>query len=734
MAAGMAGELNEVERESFHMHFLHGASVLSKGKEGEELVAAWESVVREALEMEKPMATKALEEAVNSAEDAHFFVSVPGWMENMTRSDHLRQLGRVPPPNESNGSLPPPAPAMDEEEVARRLSQMPESFSASENWPHCASVFDKVHNQGLCGSCWAFAGVHVVESRLCIATGGAVAAQFSRGFVTSCARNNGWDFDGCRGGLGSWAWEPFASTGVPTGGQSGCVPYWATGAGVHHFEAGAAEASCPSRCSNAEYDRAMPEDSIRLPELDAPAVITVYPGPGWGWVLEVQQALMEQGMCLAGVAGGDAVFMAYRSGVYDVPCRWADCNHETVISGWGAEGPLYEGRPFHFVLHNSWGGEWGEGGKMKIAPLGLCDVVMPGVAIGSDVDWGPPLEPPPPPPDTCTADGCVPFDNDACLQATPKWGSHHDCASSTRWCDSWAKDMHRCCSLSCNVSYLTEESCDAVDAIVKGYNGTCEYPHEGSDCTIASRAFDNDACLKASFGWGPAYHCAGSTHWCDSWAKDMHRCCSLSCNVGYLAEEACEASNAMGSCQYPHEGSDRGPQGGCVFPFFFSGKRFEACTTELALPGQKRDEALSSEPLCATEVGDDLEAKAMGVCDRSCFASEWFRVTAGPCAASEGGRCLTREHYGDLEGCTVAVTSAAALHSHWFNTEKGFDILTIDGQTFSGPSDPSGWGAIIAGGHPEVISGVHVDTGSTIVWTSDEIEGAHGFKVCNFAP
>ena len=45
--------------------------------------------------------------------------------------------------------------------------------------------------------------------------------------------------------------------------------------------------------------------------------------------------------------------------------------------------------------------------------------------------------------------------------------------------------------------------------------------------------------------------------WCDSWAKDMQRCCSLSCGTDYLSEEACGTLGTSGSCVYPHAGSSR---------------------------------------------------------------------------------------------------------------------------------------------------------------------------------
>lgn len=73
---------------------------------------------------------------------------------------------------------------------------------------------------------------------------------------------------------------------------------------------------------------------------------------------------------------------------------------------------------------------------------------------------------------------CAPFDNDVCLQESNGWGRLYTCRwSSLAFCASWAKDMQRCCSLSCRTDYLTEDACDAVSA-----SGSCVYPHDGGDC------------------------------------------------------------------------------------------------------------------------------------------------------------------------------------------------------------------------------------------------------------
>ena len=65
------------------------------------------------------------------------------------------------------------------------------------------------------------------------------------------------------------------------------------------------------------------------------------------------------------------------------------------------------------------------------------------------------------------------MDSDSCLQSTPGWGSIYTCASSTSWCNMYAKDMKRCCPESCNSGPLTEVECNSLNG-----NGNCIYPND----------------------------------------------------------------------------------------------------------------------------------------------------------------------------------------------------------------------------------------------------------------
>ena len=81
------------------------------------------------------------------------------------------------------------------------LSKVPETYDTATTVPACAETVRKIHNQGTCGSCWAFGTLSGVDSRLCIASKGLFSgpkAVLSRGYMTSCSTPAG--RNGCQGG------------------------------------------------------------------------------------------------------------------------------------------------------------------------------------------------------------------------------------------------------------------------------------------------------------------------------------------------------------------------------------------------------------------------------------------------------------------------------------------------------------------------------------------------------
>ena len=68
---------------------------------------------------------------------------------------------------------------------------------------------------------------------------------------------------------------------------------------------------------------------------------------------------------------------------------------------------------------------------------------------------------------------CEPTDSDECLKNSPEWSNSRVCSGVKSYCDSWAKDVRRCCPQTCGTGLLTESQCKALDS-----KGTCTYPAE----------------------------------------------------------------------------------------------------------------------------------------------------------------------------------------------------------------------------------------------------------------
>ena len=70
---------------------------------------------------------------------------------------------------------------------------------------------------------------------------------------------------------------------------------------------------------------------------------------------------------------------------------------------------------------------------------------------------------------------------------------------------------------------------------------------------------DSDSCLEAAPAWrGWGYICTSAIDYCDSYAKDLRRCCPETCNTGVLTEDDCNALNGDGDCIYPNEAQCEG--------------------------------------------------------------------------------------------------------------------------------------------------------------------------------
>ncbi|MBK7142737.1 MAG: PKD domain-containing protein [bacterium] len=202
------------------------------------------------------------------------------------------------------------------------------ALPAAFDWRVEAGGLPPVRNQGGCGSCWAFGTVGPLECNIKIKDG--LVVNLSEQYLVSCNANG----YGCAGG---W-WEHRMHYNAPD-------PCNGTGAVLETdfpYVASDVACSCPH-----------------------PHAYTI---DGWGYigtpytmpsVTQLKQALMQYGPVSVAVSVNDA-FQAYGGGVFN-GCANGSINHAVTLVGWddNQSGGIW-------IIRNSWGSNWGEGGYMRM--------------------------------------------------------------------------------------------------------------------------------------------------------------------------------------------------------------------------------------------------------------------------------------------------------------------------------------------------------------------------------
>lgn len=199
-------------------------------------------------------------------------------------------------------------------------------------------IVSAVRNQGYCGSCWAFGTVGIMESA--IAKAGGPLTDLSEQFLVSC-NTYGW---GCGGGLTAhmWHYDKIGQNQTALGAVlESDDPYTATN----------------SSCS-IPYNHPYQLNDWQFVGTSDWSVPTVE---------QIKNAIYTYGPVTAGVCVGRA-FQSYTRGIFstDESSQCEDgsedesTNHQIILVGWNDAGG-------YWILRNSWGPYWGEGGYMRIA-------------------------------------------------------------------------------------------------------------------------------------------------------------------------------------------------------------------------------------------------------------------------------------------------------------------------------------------------------------------------------
>ena len=220
------------------------------------------------------------------------------------------------------------------------------TFSPEINWIEKGKVLP-VKDQGSCGSCWTFAATSTIEILYAIRENLSppnLVRMSEQQLVDCCTTTQS---HGCSGGIVGEAFDYAKDKGLA---RSADYPYHAM------------NEDCKDGSVKPVY------------KLDGYKNITA------GDVDEMEKMIMDRSIAI-GVAAGYFAFRFYKSGVVDRGCPDYPINHGVAIVGAGNEG----GKDY-WLVRNSWGGNWGANGYIKIARrgpgMGYCAIsACPQIAL-----------------------------------------------------------------------------------------------------------------------------------------------------------------------------------------------------------------------------------------------------------------------------------------------------------------------------------------------------------------
>merc|ERR1719384_1666878 len=390
----------------------------------------WHEIAGSELERQKPVMTSAMAASINMA-GLGFTAKMHSWLLEETVGTFHGRLGLLPTP-------PDQKDVIQSEPSGRQASgDLPVAFRAELKWPECKEAILRIHNQGHCGSCWAFGGLASLDARMCIASGGKWNAPkdiLSRLHVTSCAPDSYYQgHDGCQGGWPHWPMEMMARTGVAS---TSCLPYYIGGEGTEHFEHQDTAPPCETHCQGG-YSIPLGNDTF-----------SAAGAANYNWLTQVHGdpekirmtkfAILQDGP-VAFAFKANHEFMGYQSGVFSVCTGHDQANHAVYAFGWGVVASADGSGSVEYVeASNSWGENWGAGGHFRIHPRCITDVTIPGTmestVVGHEVgtvDADVPRDPdnelwPWPKPDECPfVDGCV-----TDLEGAGNYTQNEECVSN----------------------------------------------------------------------------------------------------------------------------------------------------------------------------------------------------------------------------------------------------------------------------------------------------------------
>ena len=243
---------------------------------------------------------------------------------------------------------------LKEEILGRQLQPLPLEWDWRKANPDCFTKYP-IKDQAYCGSCFSFATTYVLAKRFCINEknkSGLYNLDLSPQDLLECDYRH----SKCQGGVLPHTWEYLESTGVVL---ESCKPYYS---GREPPYVGSCKQFCENwRLSYTKYKARKYTMVTKYSEEDIKKEIR-FRGP--------VSSFVEAYGDLATYKGG-----IYRRSPYD---RSDPEGHAISLIGWGYDAVQ---RTNYWIVANSWGSGWGEGGYFRI-PFGECKIAI--FAIASD--------------------------------------------------------------------------------------------------------------------------------------------------------------------------------------------------------------------------------------------------------------------------------------------------------------------------------------------------------------
>jgi C1A family cysteine protease len=215
--------------------------------------------------------------------------------------------------------------------VFMQQTKFPKEFDWRKVKPEC---FSPPKHQMRCGSCYIFAPISAFESRLCIKSSGKIKIEASQQDVLSCAT----DHNKCGGGLITTTWEFLENSGTC---DYRCKPYVSFDGSVP---------TCTSKCD---------DNKSSYNKWKAKKGSLIMFGPDYD---KMKEEIITNGPINAFMDTFEDM-SAYKGGLYFHTTGKQTDPHAITIVGWSYDDTY---KSDYWIIRNSWGPEWGEGGYFKV--------------------------------------------------------------------------------------------------------------------------------------------------------------------------------------------------------------------------------------------------------------------------------------------------------------------------------------------------------------------------------